>query len=449
MRLFKQLIVILAIVIAQSLIVGKKIIFFILRIAWGVFAWTSKIIFRRPLLLSYKLHLRTRLHLSGLGIKIKNPLIFLLSSKSFVHIFMVGLSVLLLFVNIIEPESENDPLLPRSILASYVRGDEESLFIDDTETSLEEETGYMTPTAVKSESPLLSEEEIDQPQTGPGTVAVIPGALIKPILPITDVGVSEPHRLQTYIVKEGDTLSTIAQKFGIKIRTVLWANNLDGDRPLRIGQKLTILPVNGVLYRVRKGDTLERIARSFSADIQKISAINGIADTQILAVGNLLVLPDAVMRSTPTPTQPKTLAGRIKNIFTPEPRKGGEQKLITPAEMIWPTTATRITQYFGWRHSGVDIAGPSSNKIFAAAAGTVVISGWQQGYGKTILIDHGNGKRTRYGHASQLFVHIGDTVTQGETIAMIGSTGRSTGPHLHFEVLVQGKRTNPFSYIRR
>ena len=365
---------------------------------------------------------------------------------------MIGLSVLLVFVNIYERESETDPLLPRNILATYLRhiqGDEDTLFIDDTEFSLEEGTGYMTPAAVKSESPLLPQNETEPLQAVPGGIAVTPGALFKPILPTTDARTTEPNQLQTYVVREGDTLGTIAQKFGIKMRTVLWANNLDGDRPLRIGQKLTILPVNGILYRVRRGDTLERIAKIFTVDSQKISTINGISDTQKLAVGNLLVIPDAVIQIDSSPKQKQTLAGRIKNIFKPEPKEPGEQRILTPLEMIWPTTASRITQYFSWRHSGVDIAGPPSNKILAAAAGTVVISGWQRGYGKTILIDHGNGKRTRYGHASQLFVGVGDTVNRGQPIAMVGTTGHSTGPHLHFEVLIHGKRVNPLGYIRR
>lgn len=419
---------------------------------WGVLSWTLKKLLRHPFLFAYKMNLRTRLYLSHLGIKVHNPLMFLLSSKSFVHVFMLGLSLLLVLVNIYERESETDPLIPRNILATYLRrfqGDEDALFIDDTEFSLEEGIEYMTPAAVKPESPLFPEDTTERPQAVPGGVAVTPGALIKPILPTTDTGTSEPNRLQTYIVREGDTLSTIAQKFGIKIRTVLWANNLDGDRPLRIGQKLTILPVNGVLYRIRRGDTLERIAKTFTVDSQKISTINGIVDTQKLAIGNLLIIPDAVIQIDSTPKQKQTLAGRIKNIFKPELKIPGGQRILTPLEMIWPTSASRITQYFSWRHSGVDIAGPPSNKILAAAAGTVVISGWQRGYGKTILIDHGNGKRTRYGHASQLFVSVGDTVNRGETIAMVGTTGRSTGPHLHFEILVNGRRVNPLSYIRR
>lgn len=447
-QLLKKISIDLLIVVFHGAAAIRKIIFFFAHVLCKTLLQLLGFFLKRPLIISYTLHLRTRLHLANLGIRITNPFVHALSSKLFLHLSLLGIAILISVVNLTRNETEDDPLQSRTILATYLRGDEESLFVEEDEEGESKEAAYHMPAAVRSDTPIIEEKDRRPLLSGPGGVAVVPGALIKPILPTTEAPITQPYRLEIYIVREGDTLSGIAQKFGVKINTLLWANSLDGDQPLRIGQKLTILPVNGVLYRIRKGDTLERIARTFNVDIQKISSMNGLADTHLLAIGNLLIIPDAVLYSRP-PQQPRGLANRIRTIFQPQPRSARETKLITPSEMIWPTTARRITQYFGWRHSGVDIAGPVSNKIIAAAAGTIIISGWQRGYGKTIVIDHGNGKRTRYGHASKLLVSIGDNVQQGETIAMIGSTGRSTGPHLHFEIIVNGRRVNPFSYIHR
>ena len=117
--------------------------------------------------------------------------------------------------------------------------------------------------------------------------------------------------------------------------------------------------------------------------------------------------------------------------------------------MLWPATVRRITQYFNWRHRGIDIAGPTGTLIYAALDGMVEISGWNSGgYGYQIVLRHSNGMKTRYAHSSKLFVSVGQKVTKGEVIALMGSTGRSTGSHLHFEVVVGGVRVNPFLYVK-
>jgi murein DD-endopeptidase MepM/ murein hydrolase activator NlpD len=133
----------------------------------------------------------------------------------------------------------------------------------------------------------------------------------------------------------------------------------------------------------------------------------------------------------------------------PKPADLDPKKLPT-AKLLWPTSGHVITQYYGWKHTGVDIDGDYSSPLYAAADGTVQKAGWNSGgYGLMILIDHPNGMTTRYGHASKLFVKAGDSVKKGQVIAMMGTTGRSTGTHLHFEVYVNGKRTNPLAYTQK
>ena len=143
-------------------------------------------------------------------------------------------------------------------------------------------------------------------------------------------------------------------------------------------------------------------------------------------------------------------------IYTSAAPVGSVSKLFTTGKvtgtgnMLWPTTARVITQYFTWRHHGLDIGLPKGQPIYAVDAGTVIKSqcGWNGGYGCHIIIDHGNGIKTLYGHSSRLDVTVGDAVARGQTIGLVGSTGKSTGSHIHLEVRVNGKAVNPLGYIK-
>ena len=260
-----------------------------------------------------------------------------------------------------------------------------------------------------------------------------------------DKETSERKEIIYYIVQAGDTVSTISRRFGITVNTILWANNLSAYSLIRPGDKLTILPCSGVLYTVKKGDTLARIAQKYDIELEKIVDSNSLGET--LAVGQQLILPGAKKIQTTTVSKKTTNytgVSVIKDLISPSTTK------TNSSSMVWPTVGNRITQYFSWAHNGLDIANKVGTPIYAANSGTVIIAqtGYNGGYGNTILIDHGNGVRTRYGHASKLLVKVGDKVEKGQTIMLMGSTGRSTGPHLHFEVVINGTRYNPLNYIK-
>ncbi len=250
-----------------------------------------------------------------------------------------------------------------------------------------------------------------------------------------------------YTVQNGDTISTISRRFGLTVNTILWANNLTSFSLIRPGDRLTILPYSGVVYTVKRGDTLAKIANIYNVELEKILSCNTLGNN--LVVGQKIVVPGAkkinetIATRRPTNTN-YTGISVIKDLIKNPGIKS------TGNKMTWPTVGTRITQYFSWRHNGVDIANKIGTPIYAADSGTVIIAqgGYNGGYGNTIVIDHGGGKRTRYGHASKLFVKVGEEVEKGENIAAMGSTGHSTGPHLHFEVLINGTRYNPLNYIR-
>jgi LysM repeat protein len=255
--------------------------------------------------------------------------------------------------------------------------------------------------------------------------------------------------VESYTVQGGDTLSTIAGKFDLALNTILWANSLSVSTVLQPGDDLTILPVDGVYHAVSSGDTVASIAQTYDVDQETIADYNGLANANALSVGDELLIPggevQAVSRST---------SSAITSIIsTPTPSSGTTTTISSPTvtgsgSMIWPTDLYTITQYYGWGHTGLDVDCGFTNDNYAADAGYVQYSGWKGGYGYTVEINHGNGIVTRYGHHSSMYVSAGEYVAQGQAIGRCGTTGRSTGTHLHFEVIANGSYRNPLEYIR-
>ncbi|MCX6785716.1 MAG: M23 family metallopeptidase [Candidatus Komeilibacteria bacterium] len=263
-------------------------------------------------------------------------------------------------------------------------------------------------------------------------------ALISP--EITDLNLigEKRDKIIAYVIQPGDTVSTIAFKFGINTQTVLWENNLSAYSLLKLGQTLKILPVNGISYKIKKGDTLKTIAKLYKGNAEEILEFNKLASETDLDIGETLIIPGGV--------KPSAVAAApnysLKNVFTPSAK-------ISGSKLQWPTTSYRLTQYFSWRHTGLDIGNQMGQPTYAAEGGVVIRAGWNSGgYGNLIVIDHGNGMQTWYGHHSKIYVAVGQRVARGQVIGAIGSTGRSTGPHLHFEVRVNGVRVNPLGYVR-
>lgn len=255
-----------------------------------------------------------------------------------------------------------------------------------------------------------------------------------------------------HTVKDGETLRSIADKYNLRnINTIVWLNNLDPKDPIRPGQVLRILPVDGVLHKVKKGDTICGVARTYGLigkDEDCGSGAQPIVDYPFntftddnfgLQVGQYLVVPDGVM---PQPDQApvSTFAKRLT------PNAGA---VSATGQFIWPTSGV-ITQPFRWYHKGVDIANHVGTPILAADSGKVIVAGWTDntGYGNRVMIDHGNGFVTLYGHMSVVAVQVGQTVRRGDVLGQMGSTGRSTGSHCHFEVRHGGVNEDPLTYLK-
>jgi murein DD-endopeptidase MepM/ murein hydrolase activator NlpD len=246
-----------------------------------------------------------------------------------------------------------------------------------------------------------------------------------------------------YTVQEGDTLSSIASKFDISVDTIRWTNNLQNEKAIKPGQALQILPVTGIVHKVQKGDTVYSIAKKYDTEAQAIvdfpynTFVND--ETFELAIGQAVIVPDGIKPA-------ETLWSPVARVRQITPDAG---TVVASGAFVWPAGGT-ITQRFAWYHKGIDIANRAAPAILAADAGRVVIAGWPDGYGygNRVVIDHGNGFRTLYGHLAQVWVTVGQSVNRGDAIGKMGSTGRSTGIHLHFEVMQNGIYLNPLSVLR-
>lgn len=232
--------------------------------------------------------------------------------------------------------------------------------------------------------------------------------------------------ISIYIVREGDTLGEIAEMFGVSTNTIVWANDLK-SRTLKVGQELVILPISGVRHTVKSGDTLESLAKKYKADLDEIISYNQLSASAKLTVGEIIIIPDGTVNlvqgsvASPSPSNTNVSAG-----YYLRPLAGG------------------IKSQGLHGYNGIDIAASVGTPVRASADGKVLIaksSGYNGGYGLYVVVSHNNGTQTLYAHLSRVNVSVGETVSKGEIIGAVGNTGRSTGPHLHFEV--RGAR-NPF-----
>jgi LysM repeat protein len=237
--------------------------------------------------------------------------------------------------------------------------------------------------------------------------------------------------ISVYVVREGDSLSQIAEMFGVSVNTILWANEVKSAKNIQPGDTLVILPVSGVRHVVKAGDSLKKIAEKYHGDVDDIIAYNQLADASDIAPGDTVVIPGGEAVAA---VSAKGTSGGGSVAAT---GSGGSSYYSHPVP-----GAVRTQGIHGY--NGVDLGAPIGTGVRAAAAGEVILaraSGWNGGYGSYIVIKHPNGTQTLYAHLSSVGVSVGEAVAQGEIIGAVGTTGRSTGAHLHFEV--RGAK-NPF-----
>ena len=268
---------------------------------------------------------------------------------------------------------------------------------------------------------------------------LVRGAVPRTIIPDRTRVEPEQEIIRNYFVETGDTISGIAEKFGLNIETIIWANRDLENNPdlLWVGQELTILPVDGVYHQVGSGDTIDGIASTFKVDPETIInyPLNELdPENLIIQPGDWLVVPGGNK-----PFVPRTVSA----YSGPVP----EDATLGSGIFGWPTSGSITNGYYAF-HPGLDIGGWAGAPILAADSGHVVVSGWDStGYGNMIVIDHSNGFQTLYAHLNSVYVEAGTNVAKGQQIGEMGSTGNSTGPHLHFEIRQGTVQRNPYGFL--
>jgi len=269
-------------------------------------------------------------------------------------------------------------------------------------------------------------------------------------------------RFRRYRVREGDTLTGIGRRFDVSMMTLWWANDLTAKDDLQIGQWLTIPPASGLVVTVGAGDTLESLSARYGVDKAAVLEVNGIDDPNIV-VGQTLLLPGAIGEGIPTPRptpRPAAVAPRAASGSSGRSPSRSVGPVRAPSSyaggpMLWPLGGggAYISQPFRASHGGLDIAARYGTPVRAAAPGRVVFAGWKSnGGGYQVWIAHGSGTYTTYNHMAGVSVGRGQVVAKGQQVGRVGSSGLSTGPHLHFEVWKGeiwngGRRVNPLSWL--
>lgn len=251
----------------------------------------------------------------------------------------------------------------------------------------------------------------------------------------TTYSFKKPVTYSTYTVKQGDTISGIIKKFNLNnISTLIAVNNIDNVRTLNAGRKLTIPSVDGLFYRVQKGDSIQSVVKKYNVSIEDLLDVNDL-ESEVLSVGKNLFIPGAKLDKT-------TLKNAMGDTFINPLRNSAWRLTSRCGYRANPFTGVR--QY----HPGIDLAISQGTPIYAALSGKVVACGWSNVYGNYVIIDHQNGYQSLYGHMYKKLCKLNQEVTTNTKIGLVGNTGYSTGPHLHFTVYKNGKVIDPLTLIK-
>ncbi len=240
-------------------------------------------------------------------------------------------------------------------------------------------------------------------------------------------------QISLYVVHKGDTLPAIAKMFGVTVNTIRWGNDIK-DSTISVGQTLVILPISGIQHTVKSGDTVQSITKLYKGDLDEVLQYNNLSKSSKLAIGDIVVVPDGEI----TAVSPSSNKSNNTGV-------GSKGSIIPTYQGYYmrPIVGGIKTQSIHG-HNGIDLASALGTPIMASADGEILIargSGWNGGYGSYVVIKHANGTQTLYGHMSSVSISAGSHVEQGQIIGRMGTTGKSTGVHLHFEI--RGAR-NPF-----
>lgn len=377
------------------------------------------------------------------------------SNKYIVHTIVIVLTFLVTASNIQAKEREvrADDYGRDSILYALVRPDEELIeeTADDVTTSQIARSHTILNTTGS-----LAYNTADSVVIGDSSASIgDESSLSTSKVAKTEVSKKAADEPREHTVQTGETISTIAAKYGISSNTILWENSLSETSYIQPGDTLTILAVSGVSHTIKSGDTVLALADTYDVEAEEIVRENNLKDSSDITIGDTLIIPGGTKQITPAPatSTPSSRLATVTNSIsapattaTPSTPTVADAPASTSGSFQWPTNTTRISQYYGYYHTGLDIDGDFGDPVWAAQSGTVVFAGYNGGYGLSVVVDHGGGVQTRYAHMQKIYVQNGQSVSRGQTLGEEGSTGRSTGAHIHYEIMVNGRFVNPFTY---
>ncbi|EKD76399.1 MAG: peptidase M23 [uncultured bacterium] len=458
MRL-KQLVVLALIYLLKLVAWLARIVGFCLVLLARPFVMLGGWILRPLVLTIYRQYLKvlTRLKRSAF---MQNKVLFIFGNKYFIHVIVSIITIFVASTNLLQAkELKQDEVFAKNSALYEIVNPDGGINDNIIETGLPAQgsssvsyiatDGNMVATIPNLDPAAESPRTIgDQLATAENTTALVSSSVIETKFGVRS-GISE------YKVKNGDTVGEIAQRFGITVSTLLWANNLTSSSYIKPGDTLKILPSSGISYTVVDGDTLEKIIEKYKGNLEETIKVNDIGEDHAIPVGTEIVVVDG----TPPPPPPPPVQRYYPSYGSTDGqfRNDNYTPVITGQKLNWPA-GCHSTPTTYWGHGlARDIPCPIGTPIYAAESGTVYIrnsgcapSSWScgGGYGNYMDVVHGGGMTTRYAHLSAFNITSGQSVSRGQVIGFIGSTGRSTGPHLHFEVMINGVKQEPLYYIQ-
>ncbi|MBN1976594.1 MAG: peptidoglycan DD-metalloendopeptidase family protein [Anaerolineae bacterium] len=337
-------------------------------------------------------------------------------TRTSAHLAVVVVAVAVIGLNSVKWPAQTGSVSAMSALPAAASGED---FVGSTETLMLE----------------LNGKNGESLSNGNGTYGAVP----RMAQPHTTIPERPRLGVETYIVQAGDTVQSIAAAYNLEPTTIMWANPTIEDAPdlLRIGQEVIILPIDGAYHTVTADDTLDSLAETYKVVSMTIATCeyNNLAPPDYtIKEGDRLIIPGGEK-----PYVPKVVTSYTGSV------PGGARGT---GRFQWPVVGARITQGFWHGHRAIDLGAPTGSAVQAADGGFVSFAGWTDvGYGYLIVIDHANGFATYYAHLSNIYVEVGQAVERGQVIGAVGSTGWSTGPHLHFEIRYYGEQLNPRAHL--
>lgn len=393
----------------------------------------------------YYLLIKSRLDKSPL-LKSKIGLVFY--NRYLMHVILLIITLTVASTNILQAnEVKREDVAKKSNLYKLVSPEElsftEDEIVEKANFQEKKQKSYIDTSGVAvANIPELTKKEATQEIAMLGNASALTSAAV------LEGGYSKKRAETTaYEVQSGDTISTIAEQFGLKVSTLYWANKMSSNTTLKPGYTMTIPTGDGTLHKVADSDTLDKIIEKYKGDKEETILLNDIDSDELIVVGTEILVAGGTPPPPPAPVA-KTPSSSIgssswSGFFNPT-----DDFNVTGGTLNWPSACRSVSQGVRWGHVAIDINCAHGTGIYAAESGTVtVIPNRGNGYGNYIIINHGNGMSTLYAHLSGFAVNSGQYVSRGQQIGYEGSTGWSTGPHLHFEVMDGGAKQNPWGYL--